>query len=1129
MESYNNILHKLSGFIKKYYTGQLIKGVFLFVALGMLFFIGLMSLEYFLWLNSNGRFILLLVGLLMTTFLLVKFLIVPLFYLFQLRKGLDPKQASRMIGDHFPEVGDRLLNLIDLAEDEQQSELLLASIEQRSQALVKVPFQKAIDLRTSWRFAKYLVVPAIIIVLMALAGQLGPFFGSYERVMNYDLAYERPAPFRFFILNESLEALEGNSYELLVQTVGEIRPEEVFIVIEGKERLLQQKNEVFSYTFNTPLRSAAFFLRANDVTSPNYHFQALEAPAIIQLETILSYPAYTERAPDTLLGTGNAIIPEGTVVTWSVTGKNAGTIDFRTADTIVPMDKRDQYFTLSKKLDTDLTYGLAVSNENVANYEALEYRLKVTKDESPTIVVKEVRDSLSGALFYEGSAKDDYRITKVELLYYEENEEDKEKKIILDQPVTDSYEFYYSFPSGVVLEEGKEYHYYFKVTDNDGLRGGKSTNSQMFSTSILTAEQEKERLLEYQQDLLKEGDRTLDTFKEQQESLNELNKAQKEKNTLSFNDQNEVRNFLKKQQQQELLMQQFSKQLKEAIKDSDKEDKMNQLLKERLERQEMEARKNEQLLEELKKLADKLEKEELTQRLEELGKKQQNSKRNLEQLLELTKRYYVREKANQLGRDLERLSEKQEVLSEVEIEDDFKDTEQGKINENFNEIKEQLNELRNDNKQLRKPLTINTDKAKEEEINKDLQDAREEINKQKGTDKAAEKEGDSDTQDKAKQKQRSAAAKMKQMGEDLQQSASGGGEASMAEDAAMLRQILDNLIIFSFKQEALIDRLKQQNGNGNYYANAVREEQALKSLFEHVDDSLFALSLRQVELTEFVNEQITEVYYNVEESLNSLTEGQIYQGVSYQQYVLTAANNLADFLANMLSNMQQSLAQGKGEGDKDNEFQLPDIIKGQQGISEKMGEGMKESGEGNKGKEGEKGEGGKEKGQEDQGKETGEGTKNGQSGRSQMGSGMDEEDMENLYEIYKQQQEIRSRLEQQLLDMINNEDKELAMKLAKQMEDFENDLLQNGITERTLNKANRIEQQLLKLENATLEQGKKEERESESNRKRYSGPLMKRPGETETEKGDVELLQRQALPLQKKYREKVRIYFRKDD
>ena len=56
----------------------------------------------------------------------------------------------------------------------------------------------------------------------------------------------------------------------------------------------------------------------------------------------------------------------------------------------------------------------------------------------------------------------------------------------------------------------------------------------------------------------------------------------------------------------------------------------------------------------------------------------------------------------------------------------------------------------------------------------------------------------------AKQNQKSAAQKMKEMSEALSESSSGGGGgSSVAEDAEMLRQILDNLIIFSFKQEGL--------------------------------------------------------------------------------------------------------------------------------------------------------------------------------------------------------------------------------------------------------------------------------------------------------------------------------------
>src|SRR5690606_24928167 len=108
----------------------------------------------------------------------------------------------------------------------------------------------------------------------------------------------------------------------------------------------------------------------------------------------------------------------------------------------------------------------------------------------------------------------------------------------------------------------------------------------------------------------------------------------------------------------------------------------------------------------------------------------------------------------------------------------------------------------------------------------------------------------------------------------------------------------------------------------------VKKQQELRELFTHIDDGLLALSLRQAELSEFVNEQITEIYYNMDKTLESLAETQYYQGVSYQKYVLTATNSLADFLANTLDNMHQQMQMGSGQGEG-KDFQLPDIILGQ--------------------------------------------------------------------------------------------------------------------------------------------------------------------------------------------------------
>ncbi|WP_287289057.1 hypothetical protein, partial [Okeania sp. SIO2B9] len=72
-----------------------------------------------------------------------------------------------------------------------------------------------------------------------------------------------------------------------------------------------------------------------------------------------------------------------------------------------------------------------------------------------------------------------------------------------------------------------------------------------------------------------------------------------------------------------------------------------------------------------------------------------------------------------------------------------------------------------------------------------------------------------------------------------------------------------------FKQEGLFDKVNQSDIEISEFSSTVRKQKELRQLFEHVDDSLFALSLRRAELSEFVNEQITEVYYKVDKSLES--------------------------------------------------------------------------------------------------------------------------------------------------------------------------------------------------------------------------------------------------------------------
>ena len=1145
--NFEHIIQSLEAFIKKYYTNTLIKGVLLFLTFGLLLFLLVTGTEHILWLSPSVRSVLFFGFLTILLVLGYYYLLVPLAYLFRIKKGIGEKRASVLIGKHFPSIGDKLVNLLELSENPHKSDLLLASIEQRSKELKPLPFAEAINFRDSLQYAKYLFIPTGVLAVLWISGSIVGFFGSYSRVVNYDIAYEPPAAFRFVLQNEELEILENRPLSIAVTTMGEIAPESVFLEMDGEQMLMQSRgNGVHQFTLEPPIRNFSFRFNANDVTSRTYVVTAVQVPAIVDFGIQLEYPSYLGKRNEEIKGTGNVTVPEGSTITWKVQGMNTTDIHMATLDTVMAFAKEEDKFTYSKRAFESVDYELTTSNLSVRDYEKLKYRLNVIKDAAPTINVREARDSLRpNEVYFSGGASDDHRVDIVNLVYYEAGKGEDKKKIELLRPKNPVAQFYYTFPSGLNIEEGKPYELYFEATDNDALRGGKTIKSQVFQTSILTDKSLIKRRMDNQESLIKGLDKSLEDIGKQNELLKEINLENKQDGNLNYKDKERIKQFLGKQQQQEELMEKFSKELKDNLSKEENKNEVNALLRERLERQEKEARRNQKLLEELEKVADKIEKEDLKKRLEELAKSQQSGKRNLEQLLELTKRYYVTEKAAQLGKELEELSKEQEVLSEYDIGEELSKDEQKKLNQEFKEISKELEELKGDNRTLRKPLELDYNKNDQDSIEKDQEDALEEMNKhqgEEGTDLGDEERRKS--QNKTSQKQKSAAQKMKELSNRLQQGMSGaGGSSGMVEDAEMLRQILDNLITFSFKQEVLLDKVNENNTEIGEFSSTVRQQQELRQLFEHVDDSLFALSLRRAELSEFVNEQITEVYYNLDKSLESIADNQIYQAASYQQYVLSASNALADFLANILDNIQQSMMSGQGQGQGQG-FQLPDIIKKQGELQDKMQGGSESGQEGQKG-EGEEGQKGKmegggqdgdqgeaegeekggEQGQDGTGNSPGDGKNAEGNGSSEAGNGMSEEQLKEIFEIYQEQQTLRKALEQQLENIIDSDKRELARKLTIQMEQFENELLENGITERTQDRMNQIQHQLMKLENASLKQGEKKERESNTNEKDFSAPILTKPAHLKPNSREIEILNRQALPLRPSYQNRVKEYF----
>lgn len=1132
MGNFKIIQSKLEHFIRRFYLNELLKGVILFFSIGLLYFMFTVFIEYVLWLNTTVRSFLFWLFILVEVGLFIKFIVLPLAKLFKLQNGISHHKASQIIGNHFPNVSDKLLNVLQLSENKQQSELLLASIDQKSAELTPVPFKLAVNFKNNKKYLKYAAIPLLIFALSYVSGKISWFSDGYKRVVNYKTAYEPPAPFAFFIINNTLQAVQGEDFKVQISTTGDVVPENAQIVYNDESYFLQKSSSgTFEYVFDKPETQTTFILQSGNVKSKPYTLEVIEAPVVTDFEMVLQYPAYTGKKTETLKSTGNALIPEGTKVSWNVTAKATQDVYLYANDTTA-FSRDNEKFSTTKQVFNKLDYSITTSNAFLKDYENLAFNISVIKDEFPEINVQHQIDSIDNkTLYFYGQVSDDYGLRKLQLVYYSANTPETVKTLNLPLKKDNFDQFYHTFPDTLSLTEGVSYEMYFKIVDNDPVRGGKSSKSPTFTYRKLTQEEEENQNLNQQNKNIQELNKSLGAFEKQEKQLEELSKTQKEKNTLNFNDKKKLENFLKRQKQQEELMKKFNQEMQKSLEEFQKEntnDTHKEQLKQRLEEQEQKLQEDEKLLQELQELQEKINKEEFTEKLEQLAKQNKNQKRSLEQLLELTKRYYVGKKLEKLQKTLDQLGDKQNQLSNETPENNTTDK-QEELNKEFKDFEEELNRLEEENKKLKEPLDIPRDKLEEKSIEERMEEATEELEKQEKQEPSEQQESSPESennQQKAKQKQKDAARKMKKMAQQMAMAMEMSGGEQLMEDSEMLRQILDNLVLFSFSQEDLMNEFKSIDVNHNKYAIKLKKQSSLREHFGHIDDSLFALSLRQPMISEKVNTEVSNVFFNIDKSLEQISENMLYQGVATQQYTITAANNLADFLSNILDQMQMQMnamgnASGKGtpspgQGGK-GEMQLPDIIMSQEELNKQMQEGLNKQGENKKGsQEGE--------GQEQKQGEGKPGENNGnQPTQGREGEQLNEDLNGELYQIYQQQQQLREALQDKLKQNgLNGAENNL----LKFMEDIELDLLNKGFTNQTLQKMQQLKHQLLKMENAAFQQGEEEKRESKTNRKTHKNTASELQQKIQQYFNTTEILNKQNLPLQPEYKKKIQEYYK---
>lgn len=1078
MKVFQTILKKLEFFSKKYYTKELIKGIILFITLGLVYLFITLFVEYFLWLKPNNRSLLFWLFVLVELILFLRFICFPLAKILGLKKGISAEQASKLIGNHFPEVKDKLLNVLQLEQKSEQSELLVASIEQKSSDLQTVPFAKAVNLKSSIKYLKYALIPLFIWLISLVSGIGNKLNQSFQRVIDFQTAYTPPAPFAYKIINKNFNAVKGKPFHLDFITFGEVVPEEVKIYFNNQEYYTKSyQKRKFQYIFNNVQEPISFFLEANKVRSKTYQIRVINTPLFKDLSVKLNYPSYTKKQSEILANTGNVNVPRGTFLTWNVKATDTDSVAFIYNNNKLFFNQKSKgNFIFKKQALQSKKYSITTSNSNLKDYEQMQFTIEVIKDQAPSIEVRSNIDSIfRGNVAFVGQISDDYGFSSLELVYYDINKPEQ----ALVQPLKLNSEnvqnFFCEFPNNIPLKPGVNYELYFQVFDNDKVMGIKKAESQKFVYRQKFKEEIEKELLEEQKSYIDELENSLEINKS---NKNELKKIQQElynKKNITWSDKKNIKDLIKRQELYKQMMQRQAEKLKSNFKEKNALDKLTNRSKEELEKRLEELKKmdkQQKLLDEIKKLADKLKKENLIKKTKELAELNKQQERSLERILEMTKRYYVQQKLNKLAQNINSLANKQKELAK----NNSSYIDQDSLNKSYNAFNKELDELKNENNKLKQKFKL----PKTDELQ----------NKVKQATKRALKNLKENSINKARENQQKSHKKMKELSDKLQSSINSMSVEMAKENIESLRQILENLVQFSFDQEDLMNNFLDINSTHPNFGVNLKKQHQLKTHFEHIDDSLFTLSMRVPSISAKIQQELANAHYNIDQALENIADNSISTGVANQQYVMTAANTLADMLSNNLDAMQNSqLGFGKEENKNEKSFSLPDLIKKQSELIEQMKKGLKK-------------------------------TKGNQLDKQQKG---DEGYSDELYQIYKKQYLLREQLEKHSQNNKNTE----AKRVAKKMEDLEKKLIEKGFNIENINKMQQLNYELLKLEKASYEQQTSNERKFKTNFIDYKPNKQQNIKFKKQFYNRIEILNRLSLPLHHDYKKRVNKYFSK--
>jgi hypothetical protein len=879
----------------------------------------------------------------------------PLVQYFRLGKIISHEKAAQIIGAHFSNVKDKLLNVLQLKSmsEQENSALLVAAINQKTVELQPIPFKNAIDLKKNRKYLRFVLPPLFLFLGLLLSSNI--IQNSTKRILNSNKEYEREAPFEFVVLNDGKKVVQFEDFTVEVQIKDKgALPSDVFIEVDNYKYKLEKIGPTkYKYTFYKIQKDAKFRLSANGFNSKSYDINVLEKPNILDMAVRLKYPAYTGRSNENVSNVGDLAVPVGTDIEWLFGAENTDALSmlFPGEEKAQNAERADRkMYSVRKKVMQDGVYKIIISNSQLPNADSVSYTLTVIPDLFPSIDLEKFTDSTDNRVVYlAGEASDDYGIRNLSLHYSIEREGKVIKQETMPMAISPGKQTTYNYTLNMRsfdLKAGDKFSYYFQVWDNDAVQGSKSSKTAMMFYQMPTMDEVEKKEESNNEQIKSDLENAMKEVEELQKALKKAKEGVLQKNELNWQDRREIEKLLEQQKQAEEKIKEAQENFKENMKNQEEFQKVDEEL---MEKQKMLEELFEQIMsdemkelfEQMEKMLDNLDKNEVLKQMENMELNDEKLKAELDRMLELFKKMEVEKEMSDAINKLDSLAKKQEELSKETEKNENASPEkqqelqkkQDELNKEFEKVKEGIDKAKEKNQELEQPMDLDSKELEQQEkdVQEEQQNSSQQLNQKQNKN--------------ASKSQKNAAQKMKKMSQQMQQMMQMNQMQQMEQDVKAMRQLLENLVNLSFEQERLIDEVNKSIPNTPAYVALVREQFKLKDDFKLVEDSLNALAKRVHQIQGFITEKVADAKKSLKSSIENLEERDKKLASVNQQYTMTYVNDLALMLSESMEQMQQQMAQqmsgqqmcekpGDGEGGEGKKPGKPGNKPGMGGLKE---------------------------------------------------------------------------------------------------------------------------------------------------------------------------------------------------